>query len=62
MIVILHPKYTGKAIILLPLGILLGTIMAESYDRNLLYWLPYLMKVHLVSTTLKVMGRDVDSW
>jgi hypothetical protein len=62
LIVILHPKYTGKAIILLPLGILLGTIMAESYDRNLLYWLPYLMKVHLVSMTLKVMGRDVDSW
>jgi hypothetical protein len=41
---------------------LLGTIMAESYARNSLYWLPYLMKVHLVSMTLKVMGRDVDSW
>ncbi len=62
MIVILHPKYTGKAIILLPLGMLLGTIMAESYDRNSLYWPPYFMKVHLVSMTVKVMGRDVDSW
>ncbi len=62
MIVILHPKYTGKAILLLPQGMLLGSIMAESYDRNSLYWLPYLMKVHLVSVTLKVLGRDGDSW
>jgi hypothetical protein len=62
LIVIVHPKFTGKAIILLPLGMLLGSIMAESYDRNSLYWLPYLMKVHLVSMTLKVMGRDVHSW
>jgi hypothetical protein len=61
LIVIFHPKYTGKAILLLPLGMLLGIIMAKSLDRNSMYLLPYLVEVHLVPMTLKVM-QGCCSW
>jgi hypothetical protein len=55
LIVIFHPKYTGKTILLLPLGMLSGIIMAKSHDKNSMDLLPYLVEVHLVPMTLKVM-------